>query len=43
LQKALKDPVGHLLAFEYHVAGTWTAPTVTKKKRERSEPESGRR
>jgi len=43
LQKALKDPIGQMLGFNYIVAGTWTAPTVTKKKRERIEPEPGRR
>jgi uncharacterized protein YhdP len=37
LQKALKDPLGQILAFEYHVAGTWTAPSVTKKKQEHQE------
>jgi uncharacterized protein YhdP len=37
LQKALKDPLGQILSFEYHVAGTWTAPTVTKKKQEHQE------
>jgi uncharacterized protein YhdP len=34
VQKALKDPLGHILALNYGVAGTWTQPTVTKKKRE---------
>jgi len=34
LQKALKDPIGQMLGFNYSVAGTWTTPTVTKKKRE---------
>jgi uncharacterized protein (TIGR02099 family) len=43
LQKALKDPIGQMLGFNYIVAGTWTVPTVTKKKRERNEPEPGRR
>jgi uncharacterized protein (TIGR02099 family) len=37
LQKALKDPIGQMLGFNYTVAGTWTAPTVTKKQRERVE------
>jgi len=37
LQKALKDPIGQMLGFNYIVAGTWTAPTVTKKQRERVE------
>jgi hypothetical protein len=23
-----------MLSFEYHIAGTWTAPSVTRKKRE---------
>jgi uncharacterized protein (TIGR02099 family) len=43
LQKVFKDPIGQMLGFNYIVAGTWTAPTVTKKKRERIEPEPGRR
>jgi uncharacterized protein YhdP len=43
LQKALKDPIGQMLGFNYIVAGTWTVPTVTKKKRERNEAEPGRR
>jgi uncharacterized protein (TIGR02099 family) len=38
LQKAFKDPLGQMLSFEYGVAGTWTAPTVTKKKREHIQP-----
>ena len=33
VQKALKDPFSHLLSFQYHVAGSWTSPTVTKKTR----------
>ncbi|MEO8627939.1 MAG: YhdP family protein [Betaproteobacteria bacterium] len=33
VQKALKDPFSHLLSFQYHIAGSWTAPTVTKKTR----------
>jgi uncharacterized protein YhdP len=43
LQKALRDPLGHILSFQYHVAGTWTAPTVTKVKREPAQQASGRR
>ncbi len=43
LQKALKDPIGQMLGFNYIVAGTWAVPTVTKKKREHNEPEPGRR
>jgi uncharacterized protein YhdP len=44
LQKALKDPIGQMLGFNYSVAGTWTAPTVTKKQRERiDEAPVGRR
>ncbi len=34
LQKALRDPLSHMLSFQYHVAGTWTAPTVKKIRRE---------
>jgi len=32
VQKALQDPLSHILAFEYHIAGTWTTPSVIKKK-----------
>jgi uncharacterized protein YhdP len=32
-QKALKDPIGQMVAFDYEVKGTWADPTVTKKKR----------
>jgi uncharacterized protein (TIGR02099 family) len=34
VQKALKDPLSHILSFEYHIAGTWVTPSVAKKKRE---------
>jgi len=34
VQKALKDPLGQILSFDYGVTGTWSDPTVTKKKRE---------
>jgi uncharacterized protein (TIGR02099 family) len=34
LQKAFRDPIGHMLSLEYEVAGTWSAPAVAKKKRE---------
>jgi uncharacterized protein YhdP len=34
LQKAFRDPIGHMLSLEYEVAGTWTAPAVARKKRE---------
>lgn len=44
VQKALKDPLSHLLSFEYHIAGTWTTPSVTKKKREPvPTPQAGRK
>jgi uncharacterized protein YhdP len=36
-QKALKDPIGQMVAFEYDVKGTWADPTVTKKKREQAQ------
>jgi uncharacterized protein (TIGR02099 family) len=36
-QKALKDPVGKLVAFEYEVSGTWADPVVMKKRREAPE------
>ncbi len=34
VQKALKDPLSHILSFQYHIAGTWTSPSVNRKKRE---------
>jgi uncharacterized protein YhdP len=44
VQRALKDPLSHILSFEYHIAGTWTAPSVTKKKREPVQtPQAGRK
>ena len=44
VQKALQDPLSHILAFEYHIAGTWTAPSVVKKKIETPPtPPAGRR
>jgi uncharacterized protein (TIGR02099 family) len=44
VQKALRDPLSHILSFEYHIAGTWTTPSVTKKKREPVQtPQAGRR
>ena len=44
VQKALKDPLSHILSFEYHIAGTWTTPSVTRKKREAApQPPAGRR
>ncbi len=30
LQKLLRDPVGQIMAFEYHVTGTWSDPQVSK-------------
>jgi uncharacterized protein YhdP len=33
LQKALGDPLGQMLSFEYEVSGTWSAPAVMRKKR----------
>ncbi len=30
VQKALKDPFGQLIVYEYDVTGTWTDPVVTK-------------
>jgi uncharacterized protein (TIGR02099 family) len=44
LQKAFRDPLGHILSFEYQVAGTWTAPAVARKRREVApQAPSGRR
>jgi uncharacterized protein YhdP len=37
-QKALKDPISEMVAFEYEVSGTWADPMVMKKKRERATP-----
>jgi uncharacterized protein (TIGR02099 family) len=34
LQKALKNPLGQLIAYRYHIAGTWTQPQVSKVGRE---------
>jgi uncharacterized protein (TIGR02099 family) len=43
-QKALKDPISAMVAFEYEVSGTWADPMVMKKKREPARPEpQGRR
>lgn len=36
-QKALKDPIGQMVAFEYEVSGTWADPMVMKKRREATE------
>jgi uncharacterized protein (TIGR02099 family) len=36
-QKALKDPIGQMVAFNYEVKGTWADPTVTKKKRNQAQ------
>jgi uncharacterized protein (TIGR02099 family) len=33
-QKALKDPIGQMIAFDYEVSGTWADPVVMKKRRE---------
>ncbi|HKW37026.1 MAG TPA: YhdP family protein [Burkholderiales bacterium] len=44
LQKILKNPLGQVLTFEYHVTGTWTEPKVDRLKadvrtvKERPEP-----
>lgn len=44
VQKALKDPLGQILSFDYGITGTWADPTVTKKKREPVQPApAGRR
>jgi len=34
LDKILKNPIGQVLAFEYHVTGTWTEPKVERLKAE---------
>jgi uncharacterized protein YhdP len=30
VQKAFKDPLGHLITYEYNITGTWADPVVTK-------------
>jgi len=30
VQKALKDPLGHIITYEYNISGTWSDPVVTK-------------
>jgi uncharacterized protein YhdP len=40
-QKALKDPISQMIAFEYEVSGTWADPLVMKKRRDA--PTDGRR
>jgi uncharacterized protein YhdP len=30
IQKALKDPLGHIFAFSYSVTGPWTEPNVAR-------------
>ena len=42
-QKALKDPIGEMVAFEYEVSGTWADPMVLKKKRGSSGQQQGRK
>jgi uncharacterized protein (TIGR02099 family) len=42
-QKALKDPLSRLAAFEYEISGTWSDPIVMKKRRENLPPPSTRR
>jgi uncharacterized protein YhdP len=37
-QKALRDPIEKMIAFEYRVTGTWSEPIVTKKRRPAPEP-----
>lgn len=29
VQKAFKDPLGHLITYEYNITGTWSKPVVT--------------
>lgn len=42
-QKALKDPIGQMMAFEYEVSGTWDDPLVMKKRRDNDEGRRGRK
>jgi uncharacterized protein YhdP len=42
-QKALKDPIGQAVAFEYDVSGTWADPVVMQKKRDQSSDRQGRK
>lgn len=30
VQKVFKDPLGHLITYEYNITGTWSDPVVTK-------------
>ena len=39
VQKAFKDPLGHLVTDEYNITGTWSEPVVTKLTAETSSPE----
>jgi uncharacterized protein YhdP len=32
LQRILKNPLGQVLSFDYHVTGTWTEPKVDRLK-----------
>ncbi len=36
-QKALKDPISEMIAFEYEITGTWDDPIVLKKRRDRGQ------
>jgi uncharacterized protein YhdP len=42
-QKALKDPIGAMVAFEYEISGTWDDPLVMLKRRERPSQQQGRK
>jgi uncharacterized protein YhdP len=42
-QKALRDPIEKMVAFEYRVTGTWSDPVVTKKRRPAPAPDPSAR
>lgn len=42
-QKALKDPIGAMVAFEYEISGTWDDPVVMMKRREQPAQPQGRK
>ena len=42
-QKALKDPIGQAMAFEYDLSGTWADPVVMQKKRDQASDKQGRK
>jgi uncharacterized protein YhdP len=41
-QKALKDPISEMIAFEYGIGGTWADPIVVKKRQDQQPARQGR-